>query len=346
MSNIPLVRIHAVDTLSIDEVAMPVPGPDDVVVSVRSCGICGSDLSYVKLGGLHPDPDEPSPLGHEFSGVIHAVGERVSHLSVGDRVVVNPEAGGNGIGGVGDQGGFSPYVLVRNANRPGTSEDGASVLPLPDSLSDEIGAMIEPMSVALHGLRRVDTTAQDTVVIMGGGTIGLCTLLCAQHIGCTDTVVLDLNENRLSLARELGAHALRGDAPDVKEQLGEILGTVPDYMHQPLPAASVYVEATGAAPALDTILGIAAPQSRIALVGANMGAQQIQPIDFLMKELTLSGSMAYCDEFEQVIAMLAEGKVDPTRLISHRFPLSDFHSAFAAAQCQDSAIKVMVDCQQ
>ena len=143
MSTIPQVRIHGPDDVRIDRVEPPTPGPRDVVVEVARCGICGSDLSYVAMGGL-PGGASPMPIGHELSGVVVEAGALVSHVAVGDRVVVNPEGNQNGIGGVGSEGAFTPLLHVR-----GAADDPLAVLPLPESLSLEEGAMVEPLSVIL-----------------------------------------------------------------------------------------------------------------------------------------------------------------------------------------------------
>ena len=116
MNAIPQAQIHGVDDLRLDTISPPLCGPDDVVVQVRECGICGSDLGYLAMGGL-TGPDTPMPLGHELWGVVSEIGRNVTHVVAGDRVVVQPMSNGNNIGNGGAEGGFSPYLLVRNAGR-------------------------------------------------------------------------------------------------------------------------------------------------------------------------------------------------------------------------------------
>ena len=111
------VNVHGPDDVRIDEVAEPEPGPRDAVVRVAACGICGTDLRYVRLGGLAGPAERPMPLGHELSGVVDAVGAEVSNLAPGTRVVLNPTALGNMIGNGGGEGGFAPRLLVRERRR-------------------------------------------------------------------------------------------------------------------------------------------------------------------------------------------------------------------------------------
>ncbi|MEZ5501237.1 MAG: alcohol dehydrogenase catalytic domain-containing protein [Halioglobus sp.] len=172
MTTIPLARIHGVNDLHLDRVAPPECGADDVIVQVRECGICGSDLGYLAMGGLTA-PGTPMPIGHELWGVVSETGANVTHVAVGDRVVVQPMSNGNNIGNGGTEGGFSPYLLVRNAAR-----DPGSTLRLPAELPAAFGALVEPLSVAQHGANRVAATAADRAVIFGAGPIGCPCCMC------------------------------------------------------------------------------------------------------------------------------------------------------------------------
>ena len=119
------VNVHGPDDVRIDDVPEPECGPRDAVVRVAACGICGTDLRYVRLGGLAGPSGQPMPLGHELSAVVERVGTEVADLRAGDRVVLNPTAGGNMIGNGGGEGGFAPSLLVRNAAA------GQSLFPIP-----------------------------------------------------------------------------------------------------------------------------------------------------------------------------------------------------------------------
>ena len=166
MDTMSLVRIHGPDTVLLDTVSLPQPGEDDLIVQVAQCGICGSDLGYINMGGLL-GPGQPMPLGHELSGTVTAAGANVSHVAVGDRVVINPMANGNAIGNGGPEGGFAPYLLIR-----GAALDNNSALALPANIDDELGALVEPLSVAMHSAHQGRAEPGDRAVIFGAGPIG------------------------------------------------------------------------------------------------------------------------------------------------------------------------------
>ncbi len=333
--SMPLVRIHGVDDARLDRVPVPHPGDDDVLIEVHQCGICGSDLGYLASGGLF-GPGNAMALGHELSGRVIEAGSAVSHVAPGDRVVVNPEI--NGIGNGGPEGGFAPYLLVRDA-----ATNPATVIALPDSLDDEVGAMVEPLAVAMHGVRQGRAVSSDKVVVFGAGPIGLCTVLVLDYLGVEDIVSVDLNEARLAAARSLGAATFDARSGDLAGFLIDRHGLVEHYAMQ-LPASDLYIEATGVGDVFSQALALACPGARVAVVGVHKAPVQLDLLTVLMKEINIVGSMAYKDEFERVIDMLEGGKVDPKKLISHRFTLEHFDRALAAAKDQSQGLKVLVDC--
>ena len=334
----PLVQIHGVDDVRIDTVEKPTVGSGDILVRVSLCGICGSDLSYISLGGL--GLTQPMPLGHELTGTVEELGEGVTGLKVGDRVVVNPMANANSIGNGGSEGAFAPYLLVRNV-----VQGNDAVLKVPDELSPEQAAMVEPLSVALHGCHQGGAQAADSAVIFGAGPIGLCVALCLKHIGLKSVVVVDLSEYRLKMAERIGAIPFQAGSGDLAQFLLEQHGAG-EVMGMPAPGTDIFFEATGAAPVFEQIVNTARTGARVVVLGVHKAPVQMDLTNLLMRELKITGSMAYPDEFPEVIAMLRSGTVDVTPLISHRFPLSEFDTALARAKDGAGAIKVMIDCQQ
>lgn len=338
MATIPLVQIHGVDDLRLGQVASPRCGPDDVVVQVSECGICGSDLSYLAMGGL-TGPDTPMPLGHELWGVVSETGANVCTVDEGDRVVVQPLGNGSNIGNGGTEGGFSPRLLVRDVAR-----FPDSVHKLPANVPLAYGALVEPLSVAQHGANRVDAAAGDKAVIFGAGPIGLSLLLVLAYRGLEDIVVVDLSEKRLDTARALGAHTLRGDDAELAGKLIELHGSA-SFFGMPMPGSTVFFEATGVKTVFEGIIDRAGPGSRVCLTGLHKQAATVDLMMLLAKEVSVIPAMGYQQEFGEVIDMLASGKVDPTVMVTHHFPLSDIQAAFATARDSHNAIKVMIDCQ-
>lgn len=339
MGAIPQVRIHAVGDVRIDSIESPRAGARDVVVEVAQCGICGSDLSYAAMGGL-PGAPRPMPIGHEFAGTIAEVGSDVRGVAVGDRVVVNPEGNANGIGGVGGHGAFAPRVLVR-----GVADDPRTLLRLPDALSFEQGALVEPMSVGLHAVHQAKAKPGDKVVVFGAGTIGLAILLGLRAIGVDDVVTVDLASERLARAKALGATPVRGDAKDLGTALREAHGEA-RVMGMPAPASDIYIEATGVGAVFERILRLTRVGARVVVVGVHKHKVELDLVNLLIREQEIVASLAYPSEFPEVLELIASGRVDPLPLVTHRFGLSEFPEAFATAHDAARAIKVMVDCQR
>jgi len=343
MNTIPLAHIHGVDEVRLDQIAMPEASPQDIVVKVLQCGICGSDLSFIAMGGLF-GPGNPMPIGHELVGVIHQVGSDVKNWQVGERVVINPEGGGNRIGCSGPEGAFSPFLLVRNV----TSDDNI-VFKVPDSLSDEQAALIEPLSVAMHAVHQVGIgnareKAERKAVVMGAGPIGLGIVLVLQYYDIKDIVVVDLSESRLAMARQLGAEVFNPQGDDLSAGLQKLQGSS-EFMGGPVPDSDIYFEATGVGPVFNQLVNTAKPGAKVAVVGVHKEEVQLNLVNLLLRELQIVGSMAYTTEFPQVIEMLQKADFDATQIITQRFALSDFQQAVETAKNTDTAIKVLVDCQ-
>ncbi|MBK6675618.1 MAG: alcohol dehydrogenase catalytic domain-containing protein [Rhodocyclaceae bacterium] len=187
------------------------------------CGICGTDLGYLATGGLRGSGEQPMPLGHELSGVIDSIGDEVEDLRPDMRVVVNPDD--DAIGNGGPEGGFCHTVLVRNAR------SGRNIHVLPDSVPFELAALVEPLSVALHGVNRAKVKPDSQVVVYGAGMIGLGVIVNLRRRGVRDIVVVDRQDCRLALARRMGATATIN--PDHEPRLGGCTGEARLRHHQP-----------------------------------------------------------------------------------------------------------------
>ncbi|MBI4518006.1 MAG: zinc-binding dehydrogenase [Deltaproteobacteria bacterium] len=332
------VTIDGPNDVRFIDIPKPAPGPNDVVVKVAACGICGSDLSYVAMGGLPLPTGGPMPIGHELSGVIAAAGATVKRVRVGQRVVVNPEAAGNRIGNGGPEGGFTPYLLVRNV------AEADCVYPLPDSLTFQQGALVEPLAVAMHAVNQCAARADDKVVVFGAGPIGLGVIACLRYRGVRDIVAVDLSDTRLAIARQLGAGAVCNAAHgDPWEVILTRHGR--ELVHGVMPAVGtdVYIDASGAAPVVREIFDHAKFGARMVVVAMHKQEVALPFFHVMAKELTIKGAMAYPTEFPAVIEMLASGAVEVSPMITHQFDFADFNDALAAAQKPEVAAKVMVN---
>jgi threonine dehydrogenase-like Zn-dependent dehydrogenase len=329
------VTIHGPDDVRLDEVPSPEPGPGDAVLRVHACGICGSDLGYVALGGLVGPTGTPMPLGHELSAVVEAVGSEVEGVTPGDRVVLNPMGADNRIGNGGPEGGFAPRLLVRGAAQ------GGCLFKIPDSLPDDLAALTEPIGVGMQAVNRAGVQPGEKVVIFGAGPIGLAALSVLRYRGIEDVIVADLSPTRLEIASKLGARATVNPADeDLWARIRELHGTALT-LGVPMAGSDAYIEASGASPLIAQMIGQAKGEARLSVVALHRAEV---PVSFLMvmaKQLQISGSMAYPEDWSEMIEML--DRVDLSPMITHRFPLDRFAEALAVAQDPTAGAKVLIE---
>lgn len=331
------VRVHGPDDVRLDEVPEPEPGPRDAVLRVATCGICGSDLGYIRMGGLAGPTRQPMPLGHELSGVIEAVGAEVRELSPGDRVALDPShpAGGAVIGNGATEGGFAPLLLVRDVAA------ATRLHKLPDAMPFEIAALAEPLGVGMNAVDKLRVSPGEKAVVFGAGPVGLASLASLRDQGVDDIVSVDLSEHRLGLAEKLGARAaLNAAKVDVWPKLREIHGEV-DFWGQPVAASDAYVEASGASPVIQQVVGNARRGARLSVVALHRAPIELNFLLVLMRELQITGAMEYPEEFGRSLDVLE--RADLRSMITHRFPLERFHDALEVARDASIAGKVMID---
>ena len=329
-----LLNIHGVGDVRLDPYDRPEAGPKDVVVRMKAVGICGSDLSYIKIGGI-PNPRNITPLGHEGAGDVIEVGAEVEGIAVGDQVIVNPMMTPSNIGSGGPEGAFTEELLVREARL------GDSILPIPEGISYEIAAMCEPLAVAMHGVNRADVKAGDKVVVFGCGPIGLGMILWLVDRGVTDVVALDLAEERLERARALGARAAFDPTKvDLKAELAKLHGEVPSYGRVGV-GTDAYIDAAGAPNILTDVIMMAKFHAKLVVTAAYM-----KPIEFpvgrmLTSEMTITTAVGYPTEMPDVIAAMPRLKDKIGSLISHRLPFARVIEGLDVA-ARPSSAKVMI----
>lgn len=330
-----LLTIHGVGDVRLDPYDRPEAGPKDVVVKMKAVGICGSDLSYIKMGGI-PNPRQTTPLGHEGAGVVLEVGTEVEGIAVGDAVIVNPMMTPSNVGSGGPEGAFTEELLVREARL------GDSILPIPDGIPYEIAAMCEPLAVAMHGVNRAEVKPGDKVVVFGCGPIGLGMILWLIDRGITDVIALDLAEERLERARALGARAaLDPSKIDLRAEIAKLHGEVPSYNRVGV-GTDAFIDAAGAPSILTDVIMMAKFHARLVVTAAYM-----KPIEFpvgrmLTSEMTITTAVGYPTEMPDVIAAMPRLKDEIASLISHRLPFAQVIEGLALAGRPDSA-KVMIE---
>jgi (R,R)-butanediol dehydrogenase / meso-butanediol dehydrogenase / diacetyl reductase len=329
-----LLNIHGVNDVRLDDYQRPEAGPGDVVVKMKAVGICGSDLSYIKVGGMPREPGGTTALGHEGAGEIMLVGSEVQGISVGQGVIVNPMNTPSFIGSGGPEGAFTEELLVRDARL------NDSILPIPDGISYEVAAMCEPLAVALHGVNRAEAKAGTKLVIFGCGPIGLGMVMWAVDRGC-DVIALDLAEERLERARALGAKTINPGSEDVLARIKEIHGAEM-YFGRERASTDAYIDAAGAPMILGQVVSMAKRHARHVITAAYMNPIELPAGQMLTSEMTITTAVGYPDEFPEVIAAMPRLRDKIAAMISHRLPLDRIMEGLEIAATPQSA-KVMIE---
>jgi 2-desacetyl-2-hydroxyethyl bacteriochlorophyllide A dehydrogenase len=326
--------LHGPGDLRLDDAQRPIAGPDDVVIKVVAAGICGTDLHFRSMG---PRFERPMPLGHEVAGEVIEAGPKVRSYKVGDRVAYNSNNSPADMGRGGECGGFSDYVVLREV-------DGhvQSLCRVPDNVSLEHAALVEPLSVAAHAVNRADPRPGESVAVFGLGPIGLGIVVALRMRGIDDIIGFDLSSLRRERAVALGAQAAFDprEAPPA-EVLRAHRGAATVWGFE-YPKTDLYFEASGAKDLLSQIADFANKRSRIVTV-----ALQRHPVTFdgtrlMSKEISIIGASGYPTEFPEVMEKLDARTVDPEAMITHRFPFADFLHAFEVANDANGAAKVLL----
>lgn len=330
--------------IEIRERPAPSPGPGQVLVAPRVVGICGSDLHYYKDGRIGTwRVRRPHVLGHEFAGVVTELGEGVGGTRVGDHITVEPivpcetcEACRRGVYNLCPRMRFtgSPHTDGALQDRVAVPERG--VHSLPEGMDSAIGALAEPTSIAVHSVRRGEVRPGETVLIIGAGPIGLLILAVARAYGAGSVHSTDLDDGRLALAADLGATSAVNVGGLQPEEILE--RTEPS-------GADVVFEAVGTPGTLETALRLVRPGGRVVAVGVN--TEERIPFNLLLAqsmEATVIPVYLGRDAFPEAISLLASGRIDGAKLISHRFPLERASEAMdTALSVSSGAVKVMIE---
>lgn len=326
------IRVHGPNDVRLDEMTPPKPGPRDALVRIAACGICGTDVSYVHMGGI---TDGPMPLGHEMAGVVSWVGDEVTDAMVGDRVVVHP--GDDHVGRMGSgapEGGLTPLLLVREAAR------GRRLFPVPEGMHLRVAALAEPLAVGMQAVNQAELETGDKVAVFGCGPVGLLSIATLADRGFVDVVAVDPSERRRALAADMGAaHTLDPSSDDVWAALADLHGTVP-FMFGPTPATDAFIEASGADPVIGEVIAHGRFGARLAIVALHY---RPVPTDFVMvlaKELTIRGSFEYPPRFEDSLDLLA--RRDLSAVVTHTLPLEEFGDGLALLEGSKDCGKVMI----
>ncbi|WP_330307837.1 MULTISPECIES: zinc-binding dehydrogenase [unclassified Streptomyces] len=343
MATMKSVQTGPVGKIDVVDVERPVPGPKDVLMRIRACGICGTDVTFLHMGGM-PSRGAAGgelvavPLGHEPAGEIVEVGAEVTDLKVGDRVVVNPQDAPTGIIGCGGRfGGMSEYLLIENAVA------GKSVAVFPDTVPFDVAALNEPMAVARHAVNRSEAKPSDKVVVFGAGPIGLGATIWLKLRGVEQVVVADVIPERLETALAVGADAVINSATeDITARLTELHGQAANALGQPRAGTDIYIDAAGAPAVFNATIAAAQWGAKMVMVAVQKKSDAIDLAGMLRSELTLIASQGYPTEIFEVTQEIAEHHERFAKLISHRVPFAEAERAFELTLTPGAAEKVVV----
>lgn len=356
---------EAPEQLRLVELPEPRAADGEAVIEVARCGICGSDLHSFR-SGFFAKPGQV--LGHEFSGtIVEAPG--CPELAPGTRVTARPlipcgrcraclaaqpqlcEAGGEQNIGYARHGAFAERVLVPRA------VVGQTVFPLPDSVDDRAGALVEPLAVGLHAVRQAEARQGQLAVVLGAGTIGLAVVSFLRLAGVEHVLVADPSPLRREAARGLGADAVVDPlAEELRDAVaargvgartgagGDRAGAAGGSAAAGArgPRADVVIDCAGAAGSLGDALAVARPGGIVVLCAMYARRLELSPDRLTGRELTLRGSFAYSHEFPDVIDALAGGRIDADAFISHELALREIERAFRIQADAGASLKVLV----
>ncbi|PAK51418.1 NAD(P)-dependent alcohol dehydrogenase [Paenibacillus sp. 7541] len=347
MSQKPMMSAAVLDrplSIEVKQVPVPEPKPDEALIRVHCIGICGSDVHYYEHGRIgRYEVKEPLILGHELAGVVVRTGENVTNVAPGDRVAVEPgvtcgrcsycKSGRYNLcpdvvfmATPPVDGAWAEYVAVRSD----------FLFRLPDEMSFEEGALLEPLSVGIHAVRRGRIRPEDRVLVLGLGPIGLLAIQAARMAGASAVYGSDVVEFRRKLALQMGAAGvIDPQQDDVSERIQEVTGGE---------GIDLVIETSGNAGAVAGSIGYVNRGGRIVLVG--LPTRDAIPVDIgalVDAELDVYGVFRYVNTYPAAIRMLEGGSHRIRDIITHQFSLNEIKEAIELARTQkDSSVKVMI----
>lgn len=339
-STYPMAFVTAPGRIEFQERKLPELGTRSVLLKVRAASICGSDLHIFR--GKHPRAPLPVALGHEVAGEILEVGKDVTRVREGDRVTLEPviRCGKCGFCRSGQynycpqlsrphrkgQGAFSPFLVIEEE----------WIHELPPNISFEVGALAEPLAVAVHAMKRGSVRLGQSAAIFGAGAIGLLILYLTKVAGLTPTFVVDVRDFRLDKATKLGAsyaiNASRQEAVGVIHEMTDGLGVDRAF------------EAVGAKETLADSMHVLKQGGTGIVVGLFEEDEISIPANVMTsREISLVGSRGYCWDFQEALVFLESGAVNLEEIITHRMPLAQVQQAFELLSNPNAeAIKVVI----
>ncbi|XP_048229300.1 L-idonate 5-dehydrogenase isoform X1 [Ricinus communis] len=336
-----------IKTLKIQPYHLPPLGPHDVKVRIKALGICGSDVHHFKtMRCANFIVKKPMVIGHECAGVIEEVGSGVKSLAVGDRVALEPGISCRRCNLCKD-GRYNLCPEMKLFGSPPTNGALANKVvhpanlcfKLPENVSMEEGAMCEPLSVGVHACRRAKIGPETNILIIGAGPIGLITLLAARAFGAPRVVIVDVDDGRLSIAKNLAADEIIKVSTNT-EDVDQEVTTIQNAMGSGI---NVSFDCVGYKKTMSTALNATRSGGKVCLIGLASSEMTLPLTPAAAREVDVIGIFRYRNTWPLCIEFLRTGKIDVKPLITHRFGFSqeEVEEAFEISAGGGAAIKVM-----
>ena len=329
-------------TIKITHIENPELGPNDILVQMAACGICGSDVE--KVFGKYGQPS--MKLGHEPAGIILKVGSQVENFTVGDRVFTHHHVacysktchecshGNETMCEKYYQSNLNPCGLADEYVVPEWNVKHGGVLKIPDEMSFEEAAMIEPLACCLRAWKKFNYQKNDTAVILGVGPTGIMHALLARSVGFSKIFCSDINDFRLDFAKKLGFEAVRSNESSEK------------ILQSTIDGVDVAIVATGNLNALDSAINLVRKGGTIVMFGvpSKDASIDINMSNVYSKEITITTTYAASDtDTKNALELIASGTIDVKSLITHKYTLEDSQKAFEHAKTGDNAMKIIIE---
>ncbi len=334
-------------TINIRDSEMPEVGDDDVLVKIKHVTICGSDVHFFEdptFGGMIKNPKLPIVLGHECAGVIEEVGKNVAHLKVGDTVAIEPGAG-CGVCSYCLEGHynlcrkmdfmaappFTRWALSRYVSHPAKMG-----FPLPDNMNTIEGALIEPLCVGMHAIKRSGASLGMKAVVLGTGCIGLMAIASLKAMGVQDILVVDLHDLRLEFAKKMGASQL------INATKEDVIKTVLEATENL--GAHIVVEAAGNSKTASMSVDLVRPGGKIVMVGNVHGETPFRFMAANDKEADVVSVFRYVNMYPTAIKAVSDGVIQVKDMITKTFPFEKTQEAFLCASDErDKVMKIAIE---
>ncbi|EHG0015976.1 NAD(P)-dependent alcohol dehydrogenase [Salmonella enterica subsp. enterica serovar Magwa] len=319
-------------------------GDNDVKIKIHSVGICGSDVHYYQHGRIGPFiVNSPMVLGHEASGIVIETGKNITHLKPGDRVCMEPGIPDfHSIQTLSGYYNLDPDVRfwatppVHGCLRENVIHPGAFTFKLPDNVSFAEGAMVEPLAIGMYAATKAEIKPGDIALVTGAGTIGMVTALSALAGGCSDVIICDQFDEKLSVIRDYdNIHTVNVKDESLEDAINKLTG-----VH----GVDIVFECCGARSVIEKITDYVVPCGKVVLIGMPVTPVSLDIVSAQAKEITIKTIFRYANMYPRTLRLLSSGKLKVSPLISAKYKFSESVQAFErAALGRPGDVKILIE---